>query len=189
MLATRNDQPFYNVGVNWSRVLGPSLINEVLVGYSKHDRHRRDLRLGGHRRRQRRCTGSRAASRSTGLSCITSAAGRARASTGSRRSGRSRPTPTPLAKTYQINEKLTWLRGRHAFKFGGQFLRYDQQRFYAGNNGLLGFISYNGAFTGSQFADFLLDQVAGKGRGGGDPTIPGRTSRTGSRSSSRTTSR
>ena len=77
-----------------------------------------------------------------------------------------------LAKTYQINEKLTWLKGRHAFKFGGQFLRYDQQRFYAGNNGLLGFITYNGAFTGFAFSDFLLDQVSGKGRGGGDPNDP-----------------
>ena len=77
-----------------------------------------------------------------------------------------------LAKTYQINEKLTWLRGRHSLKFGGQFLRYDQRRFYAGNNGLLGFFNYSGLFTGVAFADFLLDQVAGKGRGGGDPEDP-----------------
>ena len=77
-----------------------------------------------------------------------------------------------LAKTYQINEKLTWLKGRHALKFGGQFLRYDQRRFYAGNNGLLGSITYNGAFTGFAFSDFLLDQVSGKGRGGGDPNDP-----------------
>ena len=34
VFATRNDQPFYNVGVNWNRVFGPSVINEVLVGYS-----------------------------------------------------------------------------------------------------------------------------------------------------------
>ena len=57
-------------------------------------------------------------------------------------------------------------------KFGGQFLHYNQQRFYAGNNGLLGFINYNGAFTGFAFSDFLLDQVSGKGRGGGDPNDP-----------------
>ena len=77
-----------------------------------------------------------------------------------------------LAKTYQINEKLTWLRGRHSLKFGGQFLRYDQRRFYAGNNGLLGFSTYSGLFTGVAFSDFLLDQVASKGRGGGDPEDP-----------------
>ena len=77
-----------------------------------------------------------------------------------------------LAKTYQLNEKLTWLKGRHTLKFGGQFLRYDQQRFYAGNNGLLGFINFNGAFTGNAFSDFLLDKVSSKGRGGGDPNDP-----------------
>ena len=72
------------------------------------------------------------------------------------------PDSDTLAKTYQINEKLTWLNGRHTLKFGGQFLRYDQRRFYAGNNGLLGFITFNGAFTGFAFADFLLDLVVGQ---------------------------
>ena len=70
-----------------------------------------------------------------------------------------------LDKTYQINEKLTWLKGRHTIKSGGQFLHYVQQRFYAGNNGLLGLFGYGGAFSGSPFADFLLDQVSSKGRG------------------------
>ena len=70
-----------------------------------------------------------------------------------------------LAKTYQINEKLTWLKGRHAVKFGGQFLHYNQRRFYAGNNGLLGFINFNGTFTGFAFSDFLLDQVSQQGAG------------------------
>src|SRR6185436_5875887 len=68
--------------------------------------------------------------------------------------------------------KLTWLRGRHSLKFGGQFLRYDQRRFYAGNNGLLGSISFTSQYTGVAFADFLLDQVSSKGRGGGDPNDP-----------------
>ena len=77
-----------------------------------------------------------------------------------------------LAKTYQINEKLTWLKGRHTLKFGGQWLHYDQQRFYAGNNGVLGSFTFNGAFSGAPFSDFLLDLVSGKGRGGGDPDDP-----------------
>ena len=77
-----------------------------------------------------------------------------------------------LAKTYQLNEKLTWIVGRHTMKFGGQFLRFNQQRFYAGNNGLLGFIRFNGLFTNFAFADFLLDMVSSKGRGGGDPNDP-----------------
>ena len=70
-----------------------------------------------------------------------------------------------LDKTYQINEKLTWLKGRHSLKFGGQLLHYVQRRFYAGNNGLLGLFGYGGTFTGFAFSDFLLDQVTNKGRG------------------------
>src|SRR5262249_43008980 len=44
-----------------------------------------------------------------------------------------------------------------------------QQRFYAGNNGLLGVFTYGGAFTGFPFSDFLLDQVGSKGRGSATP--------------------
>ena len=108
-----------------------------------------------------------------GLSCLTSAAGACTAGfNGLTPLGAIATDSDTLAKTYQLNEKLTWLKGRHSFKFGGQILHYDQQRFYAGNNGLLGYLAYNGAFTGSAFADFLLDQVSGKGRGGGDPEDP-----------------
>src|SRR6185295_347660 len=34
-LGSLNDQPFRNFGLNWNHVFGPSVINEVLVGYSK----------------------------------------------------------------------------------------------------------------------------------------------------------
>jgi hypothetical protein len=32
-LTAHNDQPFHNVGFNWNRVFGPTIINELLVGY------------------------------------------------------------------------------------------------------------------------------------------------------------
>ena len=51
---TRNDQPFHNVGFNWNRVVGSSMINELLVGYSSTTVDRGDARLGRRRRRQRR---------------------------------------------------------------------------------------------------------------------------------------
>ena len=78
-------------------------------------------------------------------------------------------------KTYQINEKLTWLKGRHSVKSGGQLLHYQQQRFYAGNNGLLGLFSYTGAFSGAR----LLRFPSRSGRRARDAAawpIPGRTS-------------
>ena len=34
VLSTRNDQPFWNVGGAWNRIFGPTLMNELLVGFS-----------------------------------------------------------------------------------------------------------------------------------------------------------
>ncbi len=69
-------------------------------------------------------------------------------------------------QVYQINERLTWLRGRHTLKFGGSWNYYRSESYYPGNNGQNGFISYTTFnFTGAPFADFLLDQVSQKGKG------------------------
>lgn len=70
-----------------------------------------------------------------------------------------------ITNTWQYGDNLTWQRGRHLLKMGGQAIRYQQNRFYGGNNGVLGFFTYDGRFSGSPFADFLLDQLAQKGRG------------------------
>ena len=67
---------------------------------------------------------------------------------------------------YQISEKFSWFKGRHQFKFGGRWLFQDQGFAYAGNEGILGHFDYTGTFTGFAFADFLLDDVSLKGRGG-----------------------
>ena len=163
-LGSRNDQPFHNAGVNWTRVLSPSTINEVLVGFSKTTVLAETLDWAG--------VGNGNAAYSivggqpiAGLSSIGWGSGLTAP-------GAIAADSDTVAKTYQLNEKFTWLRGRHALKFGGQFLHYDQQRFYAGNNGLLGFLNFNGAFSGFAFADFLLDMVSSKGRGGGDRANP-----------------
>jgi hypothetical protein len=161
LLATKNDTPFYNIGTNWSHVFGPSLINEVLVGYSKTTVLVDTIDWSGIGNANA-TYGIAGGQPIAGLSSIGWGGGLTAP-------GANATDSDTRAKTYQLNEKLTWLKGRHALKFGGQFLRYDQQRFYAGNNGLLGFINYNGSFTGNAFADFLLDQVGSKGRGSQAP--------------------
>ena len=47
-------------------------------------------------------------------------------------------------------------------KFGGQLIRFQQNRFYAGNNGVLGIFRFNGSYSGVDFADFLLNQLSAK---------------------------
>ena len=62
-------------------------------------------------------------------------------------------------------DNLTWQKNKHLIKMGAQFMRYQQNRYYAGNNGALGLFRYTGAYTGLDFADFLIDALNSKGRG------------------------
>ncbi len=70
-----------------------------------------------------------------------------------------------ITNEFQYSDNFTKQLGRHVLKFGGQAARYQQNRYYSGNNGQLGFFTYDGRFTGSSFADFLLDDLAASGRG------------------------
>lgn len=164
IIPTRNDQPFFNVGFNWSRIFGSRIVNELLVGYSRTTvvTEAYDWAGIGNANATYGIAGGQPIA---GLSAI-------QWGSGLTQPGLIATDSDTRAQTYQINEKLTWIAGRHTLKLGGQLLRYDQQRFYAGNNGLLGFFTYNGAFTGFAFSDFLLDMVSAKGRGGGDPDDP-----------------
>jgi hypothetical protein len=77
---------------------------------------------------------------------------------------------------WQADDSLTWTHGRHTFKFGGQFNHEIVKTFYAGNNGELGLMEFDGRFTsntigsagngsGDGAADFLLGLPYHIGRG------------------------
>jgi hypothetical protein len=60
-------------------------------------------------------------------------------------------------RTYQAVDNLTWVKGRHVFKFGFDFRHIeaiDPLGFQGGDN--YGQFNFGGQFTGSAFADFLL---------------------------------
>jgi hypothetical protein len=157
LLGSLQEAPFRNLALNWNRIISPTLVNEVLFGYNQITVVGDTLDWSG--------IGN--ANATFGIAGGQPIAGLSSIGWGNGLSsvGAAATDTNTLDKTYQINEKLTWLKGRHTIKSGGQFLHYVQQRFYAGNNGLLGLFGYGGAFSGSPFADFLLDQVSSKGRG------------------------
>jgi hypothetical protein len=162
LLPTRSESPFRNLAINSSHVFGPSVVNELLLGYNSvlFFSELNDWAGIGDANAQFGIPGGQPIA---GLSNIQWGAGLTSI-------GAVATVEDSLPKIYQLNEKLTVLKGRHALKFGGQFLRYHTKRFYPGNNGLLGLFNYTGTFTGNSFSDFLLDQVALKGRGfNGDP--------------------
>src|SRR5436190_18764902 len=157
LLGSLTDSPFRNLAANWNRIFGPSLVNELLVGFNQITIVTKALDWSGIGNANA-TFGIAGGQPISGLSQLTLNAGLTTVGAGAS------DTDT-LDRTLQFNDKVTWLKGDHALKIGGQLLHYSQRRFYAGNNGLLGIFTYGGAFTGFPFPDFLLDQVASKGRG------------------------
>ena len=163
-LTSRNDQPFHNVGFNWNRVFGSSMINELLVGYSNTTVTAGDVRLGRRRRRQRDLRDRRrTADRRPQLDRMGQRAHRAR---GDRdRLGYARQDLSDQREG-DLDQGPPHGQVRRAVA------ALQPARFYAGNNGLLGFINFNGAFTGFAFSDFLLDLVSEQGPGRRRPERP-----------------
>src|SRR5262245_9680814 len=157
-LTSSSNNPSWSLGANWNRVIGAAILNDLLVGYSDSSNLSEPadpLGLGLLNNR----LGIAGPQAVRGLSQVL--IGNNIASIGSPETGTNN-----YNRVYQVNERLTWLRGRHTLKFGGSWNYYQSKSYYPGNNGQNGFISYtNFNFTGQAIGDFLLDQVSRKGKG------------------------
>jgi hypothetical protein len=64
---------------------------------------------------------------------------------------------------FDYGDTVTWLHGKHVVTGGAQILRYQENYYYASNNGNMGQFAYNGEFTSANgstrygFADFVVD--------------------------------
>ena len=152
-----SNNPYWSVGVNWNRIIGTALVNDLLVGFNNNGFNNQplDIRGLGNLNNQLGIAGDQPI---PGLSSVTLGNNIANIGTSGGKSNTNN-------RVLQVNERLTWVRGRHSLKFGGSWNYYQMERFYGGNNGVLGLIEYGGQFTGAAFGDFLLDQVRRKGRG------------------------
>lgn len=56
----------------------------------------------------------------------------------------------------QLSDNLSWVHGRHTMKFGVEFVDWFVNRYLTTNAGLFGNYSFQGGFTGTPYADFLL---------------------------------
>ena len=157
VIGTRQEGPTRNLAAAWNRVLGPALVNELLAGYNRVGviQDVDDLAGLGNGNALFGIPGEQPI---PGLSSI-------QLGSGLTNLGSAASIWDTLNQTYQVNEKVTWIAGRHTMKFGGSLLHLQQKRYYAGNNGALGLFAFTGTFTNFGFADFLLDQVSQKGRG------------------------
>jgi hypothetical protein len=66
------------------------------------------------------------------------------------------------SRTYEFADNLSWVKGRHTFKFGmdaQQMRAVSTLSFYGADN--YGTYLFDGAFTGNDFSDFLIGAPAG----------------------------
>ncbi|HKX28066.1 MAG TPA: TonB-dependent receptor [Blastocatellia bacterium] len=165
-VGTNNFSRPRSVVLNWTRTISPRIINEARVGLNRavFFSEIADLNNLGNANARLGIPGTQVV---PGLSEL-------RLGNGLNNIGSIAITEDNVTNTFHYGDNLTINQGRHFMKLGGQWQRYQQNRFYTGNNGLLGYFSYSGGTFSSQgFADFLLDQVNQKGIGNTGGTNPG----------------
>jgi hypothetical protein len=156
-LITTRDAPFFSMALNWTRTISAKAVNELLFGYTKVKFQTTSTDWAG--------IGN--ANAAVGVPGGQTIAGLSGFDIGDNYGlGSAANDEFNDIKTFQVNEKFTLFRGRHALKLGGRWLYHRQGFAYAGNEGILGHFGYTGAFTRFAFADFLLDQASSKGQGG-----------------------
>ena len=71
--------------------------------------------------------------------------------------------------TYNVIDELSWNKGKHTFKFGGDFKRflYNLQYYQDGR----GVFTFNGQYTGNALSDFLLGDLYTSSRDPGNPQV------------------
>lgn len=90
--------------------------------------------------------------------------------------GNSMVTQSFNSTVYQADDSITWIRGRHTLKFGGEYMYNKIKVFYSGNSGSLGGMVFGPNFTASSavnpipnsgegMADFFLGLPTAFGRG------------------------
>lgn len=158
-MTSGQEGPTQSFVLNWNRVISPSIVNEARFAYSRvvikdtaidwsgllgADGNQKFGIPGG-----QPIAGLSSVSLGSGLTGIGSAAS----------------LSNTADNKFIYYDNLTWQKGRHLLKMGATFMRYQQNRYYAGNNGALGLFSYTGTYTGLDFGDFMIDALNRKGRG------------------------
>ena len=110
LLGSLTDAPFRNLALNWNRVVNSSLVNEVLVGYNQITIVTSALDWAGIGNANA-TFGIGGGQPIPGLSAIQWGSSLTNIGTGA-------SNTDTLDKTFQINEKVTWLKGRHSLKIG-----------------------------------------------------------------------
>lgn len=166
---TGQPQRFQHVAIVDEHIFSPGLVNELRLGYN---------RLAGLKQNQDYVLGDQVAALGLpqggvyGLEPTTKLNGGipaismtgAYAATGIGQAGNPQWRGD---NTFNYVDSLTWVKGRHTIKFGGDYQDFYKHSYY--ETTARGSFTFNGQFTGNSFADFLLGDIYQSSRGIGDP--------------------
>src|SRR5260221_356366 len=163
--------PIYNTVGDWTRLIGSSLVNDFRLGWSHvtlNSGNSFDSSVGQFGNTIGIGNGNPASvNRLLALNFSNSALSNL---------GQAEQTQSFDDHVWQVEDSIAWTHGRHVFKFGGQVWHETIKTFYAGNNGELGLMDFDGRFTNSSAtnpagntgdggADFVLGRPFQYGRG------------------------
>ncbi len=160
--------PIYNTVGDWTRTIGNNLVNDARVGWSHITLNSGNAWASGVGQFGNTLgIGNGNPSNLDGLLAINFS------NTAVSNLGAAEQTQSFDDHVWQFSDGLSWSHGRHNFKFGGQLYNQTIKTFYAGNNGQLGLMDFDGRYTspavggsgGDGGADFVLGLNFQYGRG------------------------
>ncbi len=143
--------------ISWTRTLSATAVNEARIGYNRVIVNGTTADVAG--------KFGKSGNQTIGIPGGQPIAGVSNIAFGDFSIGTSATDTAEVDNVFHYTDTLSKQSGRHGLKMGFNFIRYQENRFYAGNNGLLGNFQYDGTYTGNGYADFLLDLLHSKGRG------------------------
>jgi Carboxypeptidase regulatory-like domain len=160
--------PIYNTVGDWTRLIGVNLVNDARVGWSHVT-----LNSGNAWASSVGQFGNTLGIGNGNPSGLDGLLALNFSNTAVSNLGASEQTQSFDDHVWQFEDGLSWSHGRHNFKFGGQLFNQTIKTFYAGNNGQLGLMDFDGRYTspaigasgGDGGADFALGLDFQYGRG------------------------
>lgn len=168
---SNNSDPYTGFITNWTHVFSPSIVSEARAGYGRTRYVQAPVDIDG----KWGLTGNQklgipGSQQAPGFSSLGISTGKTfgLSDLGIPPGGQNQlggVGSDSIVNAFTYGENLSWQLGRHTLKFGAQILRYQENRYYSGNDGELGWFRYDGTFTGNSWSDFLEDKAAQFGQG------------------------
>ncbi|QNI37956.1 TonB-dependent receptor [Edaphobacter albus] len=162
---SNNSDPYTGFVLNWTHTFSNNIVNEARAGFgrTRYTNEAADVAgmLGLTGNQKLGIPGTQVA---PGISTLDASNSGVDAIGGGSGGGNGVQSDS-IVNAFTYGDNVSWQMGRHTLKFGAQFLRYQANRNYSGNDGARGFFTYTNDATGDAWSDFLTNQAFQYGQG------------------------